>query len=88
MSKEIEAGLEIAENISSRLKLNGGTFAQLDGVIYELIEAAIVAPEVGNFIQWLYDGETVTECEFCNIWGVGMNINESCGLMACENCEE
>jgi hypothetical protein len=88
MSKEIETGLEMARTIASRLKLNGGTFAQFDGVIYELIEAGTIAAEIGNFVNWVWEGETVTECEFCDIWGIGMNINESCGLMSCDNCAE
>ena len=28
----------------------------------------------------------ITQCEFCEIWDEGMNIDESAGLMACANC--
>ena len=28
----------------------------------------------------------ITQCEFCEEWGEGMNIDESAGLMACANC--
>jgi len=28
----------------------------------------------------------ITQCEDCNTWGEGMNIDEEDGLMKCENC--
>lgn len=29
----------------------------------------------------------ITQCDTCQQWGEGMNINEANGLMNCNNCE-
>lgn len=88
MSKEIEAGIETLSKIAGRLRVSGAEFNHFDGVLYELIEAGLIEAEVGNFVRWIWAGETITECEFCDEWGIGMNINEDCGLMSCSKCEE
>jgi hypothetical protein len=82
-----ELNLETMANIAGALG-EGGTFAQFDRVMYELIEAGLLEAESGNYGRAVWEGKEIEECEGCQEITIEPTQEESSGLKMCSGCLE
>jgi hypothetical protein len=82
-----ELNLETMEKIAGTLR-EGGTFAQFDRIMYELIEAGLFEAESGNYGRAVWEGKTIEECEECEEITTDLSLEENSGLRMCAKCYE
>ena len=82
-----ELNLETMEKIAGALG-EGGTFAQFDRIMYELIEAGLFEAESGNYGRAVWQGKTIEECEGCQEITIEPTQEENSGLKMCSGCLE
>ena len=82
----LEINLGTMAKLAENLKQNQGTFAQFDGIIYELIEEALLEAEAGKFVREVWDGKEITECEDCREFSPDTEQREDNGLILCPKC--
>jgi hypothetical protein len=84
----LEINLGTMAKVADSLKSRQGTFAQFDGVIYELIEEAILEADAGKYVREIWDGKEILECEDCREWSPDIEQREDSGLLLCPKCFE
>lgn len=82
-----ELNLETMEKIAGALG-EGGTFAQFDRIMYELIEAGMLEAESGNYGRAVWEGKAIEECEGCQEIAIEPTQEENSGLRMCSECYE
>ena len=82
-----ELNLETMAKIAGALG-EGGTFAQFDRIMYELIEAGMLEAESGNYGRAVWEGKVIEECEGCQEIVIEPTQEENSGLRMCSECYE
>ena len=82
-----ELNLETMEKIAGALG-EGGTFAQFDRIMYELIEAGMLEAESGNYGRAVWEGKEIEECEGCQEIKIELTQDEDSGLRMCSECHQ
>jgi hypothetical protein len=82
-----ELNLDTMEKIAGALG-EGGTFAQFDRIMYELIEAGMLEAESGNYGRAVWEGKEIEECEGCQEIKIELTQDEDSGLRMCLECHQ
>lgn len=84
----VEYNLATMGKIVERLKNQGGSFAQFDGVVYELVEEGLFEPDAGRLVRAVWDGKEIAECEGCDEFETDLETHEESGFFLCPKCYE
>ena len=82
----LEINLGTMAKLAENLKQHQGTFGQFDGLIYELIEEALLEADAGKFTREIWDGKEILECEDCREFSPDIEQREDNGLLLCPKC--
>jgi formylmethanofuran dehydrogenase subunit E len=84
----VEYNLATMGKIAERLKNQGGSFHQFDGVVYELVEEGLFEPDAGRLVRAVWDGKEIAECEECNEFETDLMLEDNSGFVMCHKCYE
>jgi hypothetical protein len=86
MEATMQNSIDLMGSISSALKVRGADMGSFDSVIYELVEFGVIEPQAAVWVASIWAGDTIQDCEDCQEWANGCNVDESTGMLLCPEC--